>query len=85
MISIVKIYQSCPYFLLDLVHAAILFLMLNDRKNLEMYQKIKEKFMGSRCWMHRRNYLKLYTFLKINSSYEFNKNFPIFPYKSMLT
>jgi hypothetical protein len=69
MASTIKIYHNCPYFLIEKVHGVIYFLMLNDRKNMEIYQKIKEKYINSRCWMHRRNYIKLYAFLKRNASF----------------
>lgn len=69
MASIIKIYQNVPYFLIDKIHSVVLFLMLNDRKNMEMYQKIKEKYLNSRSWAHRRNYIKLYAFLKMNASF----------------
>jgi hypothetical protein len=84
MASVMKIYHNCPYFLLEKVHGVILYLMLNDRKNMEIYLKIKEKYVTSRCWVHRRNYIKLYAFLKINSSFEFSKQFPALVYKNIL-
>jgi hypothetical protein len=84
MASIIKIYQNCPYFLIDKIHSVVLFLILNDRKNMEMYQKIKEKYLNSRSWAHRRNYIKLYAFLKMNASFEFNRLFPPLLYKTIL-
>lgn len=85
MTSVMKIYHNCPYFLLEKVHGVILYLMLNDRKNMEIYQKIKDKYVTSRCWSHRRNYIKLYAFLKMNASFEFNKQFPCLVYKNILS
>ena len=79
-----RIYQNCPYFLLEKMNAVILGLMLADRKNLEIYLKVRDKFQASRCWMHRRNYIKLYSYLKRNASYEFNRNIAPLLYKSIL-
>lgn len=79
-----RIYQNCPYFLLEKMHAVIFGLMLADRKNLEIYLKVRDKFQASRCWMHRRNYIKLYAYLKRNASYEFNRNIAPLLYKSIL-
>jgi len=51
---------------------------------MEIYQKIKERYISSRCWSHRRNYIKLYAYLKMNASFELNKQFPPLVYKNIL-
>lgn len=65
----IKIYSNCPYFMLETMHAVILHLLLTDRKGMEVYVKIREKCLGSKNWMLRRNFIKLYTFFKKNASF----------------
>jgi len=81
---ILRIFNNCPYFLLEGINQIILYLLLSDKKNMDIYQKLKEKYINSRCWSHRRNYIKLYAYFKINASYEFNRCISTLVYKNIL-
>lgn len=62
----------------------ILHLLLIDRKGMEVYIKIREKSLGSKNWMLRRNFIKLYTFFKANASFEVNKSITPLVYKNIV-
>jgi len=67
--SIIKVYSNCPYFMFEALQKIILHLLLIDRKAMDVYIKIREKSLGSKNWMLRRNFIKLYTFFKVNASF----------------
>jgi hypothetical protein len=82
--NLIKIYSNCPYFLLEQMHQVIFRLLLIDRKGMEAYLKVREKCLGSKNWMLRRNFIKLYTFIKINGSFEVNKSITPLVYKNIV-
>lgn len=51
---------------------------------MDLYVKIREKMLGSKNWMHRRNFIKLYVYFKIHGSFEFNKSITPLVYKNIL-
>ena len=67
-----------------MIHKVILHLLLIDRKGMEIYVRIREKCLGSKNWMLRRNFIKLYTYFKTNASYEFNKSIMPLVYKNIV-
>lgn len=81
---LIKIYSNCPYFLLEHMHQVIFRLLLIDRKGMEVYLKIREKCLGSKNWMLRRNFIKLYTFFKVNGSFDVNKSITPLVYKNIV-
>lgn len=62
----------------------ILKLLLLDRKGMEVYIKIREKCLGSKNWMLRRNFIKLYTYFKLNASFELNRSITPLVYKNIV-
>ncbi len=40
--------------------------------------------VNSKSWMHRRNFIKLYCYFKMNGSYEFNRSITPLVYKNIM-
>jgi hypothetical protein len=79
-----KVYVGAPYFMLEELHRVILHLLMVDRKGMEVYLKVREKSLGAKNWMLRRNFIKLYTYFKIHASFEFNRMITPIVYKNIV-
>jgi hypothetical protein len=81
---IMRLFGVCPYFLLTRLFTTCQHLFLTERKTLALFFRIKDKFMNSRCWCYRRNYILLYAHLRINTSLQFGKAIPLLNYKALI-
>lgn len=79
-----KVFVGAPYFMLEDLNRVILLLLLIDRKGMEVYLKVREKCLGSKNWILRRNFIKLYTYFKRNASYELNRIITPLVYKNIV-
>ena len=68
-ILLLKIWFSCPLFIMETVIDSVIFMMLSNRKSLEFLITIREKMMNSKNWIYRRNYIIFYAQLKRKCSF----------------
>ena len=81
---VIKVYVGSPYFMLEELHQVILHLLMVDRKGMEVYLKLREKCLGAKNWMLRRNFIKLYAYFKKHASFDFNKLITPLVYKNII-